>query len=875
MHRIVFNLIIASLAVLLSPVLGRAQSDSWGTVRQRLRGVEETYRKWGITFEIDKKKSFTDGGELMPGTLKVKGSLESPDTARLDMEVGLGRQDALALAVSGVFKISPDGNAVTGNGMVTVKGTGIGMKYKYTRENGYEMETGVEETFYSLGVKIGGDGRNPVKFGLKLGPATIKIDPLVWATHCATFLSNLPSKGVPKVGGVLIRTDLGFLAAALADAPPPETLRLRDVTIVSLKRLLPAIGKPSTTNLGDVTTIVGVAIDGAAGDVLLIGRNEPGKPAVPVDILISLLRAVYKRGDEPFVSLDPASDPNGRLELRPRVGGLPDEDRAGLLVETMLDADYETKTILYGGVSVPGITSLPAALARERFTTGAGAARIWFSPRPLEYGDIRMLKTSGAAVYTFDSEPQILTERLTGPFSDILIGDKGEESAANVQSDQAFDRIMSRIAAEITGNYPQLEQDYPELRLKPLRQAFEIATAAAILRRAELPRACAELLDSYTRLQVYSAPNPKEFEPKVVTIKRDEESGIRLWGGVTLGTEQIQAARARADRSLTNLLSDIQSSSWDGWTKAVSGAFDPVIADEEAVDEIEMAEASLSIAEHYLRENSPREAIVELNRILESNPDLMRAHFLRGGAYMMVGDRPRALTDADAAVRLAPEDPRAHYLRAVVVMDFLGMQEAMPSINAAIRLSPTFGDAYIIRGNFFIRIDPKRAVADFDQALKYVTRTGPVYVLRGLARKELNDEAGALADFSSAIAADPRNVGAYDNRAELFKKQKRYAEAADDTRHAIALAPSSKRFSELAGTLTFLHDNGGAISAATRALELDSKNGSAYVARAIAKQASRDFDGAIADYQAAIPLMGDWMRELLLSKIEDCRAGKP
>ena len=58
---------------------------------------------------------------------------------------------------------------------------------------------------------------------------------------------------------------------------------------------------------------------------------------------------------------------------------------------------------------------------------------------------------------------------------------------------------------------------------------------------------------------------------------------------------------------------------------------------------------------------------------------------------------------------------------------------------------------------------------------------------RGVVKVRLGDNAGALADYDAAIAADPRLADAYVSRAGILISMKRYDEARTDIAQGMAL----------------------------------------------------------------------------------------
>jgi tetratricopeptide (TPR) repeat protein len=858
--RLIVSTILLAMPVATIASTPQSSDPSWERLASKLRGVAETYKKWGITFEV-KQAAFSSAPGFCPSTFIVSGGMESPDTFKMDIDTELGRKEALAVGISGTYKIGPDGHALSGKGTMFIKGSGQSIEFAYNNVDGFVIEAGLEEAFYSVGVKIGGDGKSPLSLGLKLGPATIKIDPVKYVNRCIEVGPEMARAASNRVGGVLIRTDLEFLAAALSNAPPPSTLRLRDVTVVSLKRLLRS-ARGRGGDVGSLTSVLGVATDSENSDVVLIGRSEPGMPHIPVSVLSALFRSIWKDGLEPFVSLDPAAD-GGAMRLKPRTGGLSAGLNKSALVDIMLSADYRMKSILYGDIAASGITPIPTALSRSTGIYGTGNARFWFTPRPLDFGDVGVIRSNRGVLTTFDVQPMVLTEKMTHTFG---------QASSDLQGEDPMERLLRKAATEFTREYPTLERSQPTLHLKQLRQVFELATAAAILRKQKPGHECAALLDRVAALQVAPVDMQDTYVPIRKTFQSASSEGmIQLWGGVTSGSARVASAHLRVEKSLGRVLDGIQTAQWNGSSVTLRGVFDPVIADAEPLDRAEVAQSHVTVAEQYLRERSFAQALGELNRAIELNDLNPHVYLLRCVAHYNLNDLGSMIADADRAVKLAPKDAKGYYFRAYGEMDFDRLNQAMADLAEAIRLAPIWSDPYVVRGNIKIGFDPRGAIADFDMALKYARNPSASFALRGLAHLKLNDKKAAIEDFSAAIRADSRNVGPYENRAKLLAEREDYAAALEDRKMIAGLRPTAEHFADLAVAKVRTKDFRGAIDDANRVIELDPKSWRGFQSRGRALMELGQFSKAIEDYTTAMALSPAYMRGIYEEEIEQCR----
>lgn len=92
------------------------------------------------------------------------------------------------------------------------------------------------------------------------------------------------------------------------------------------------------------------------------------------------------------------------------------------------------------------------------------------------------------------------------------------------------------------------------------------------------------------------------------------------------------------------------------------------------------------------------EALQELNRAIQLDPDLAHAFNNRGLVYAGMGEKAKALADYDEAIRLNPSLAPVYNNRARVWLGKGSWKSALADFDAAIRLDPALATAYIHRG---------------------------------------------------------------------------------------------------------------------------------------------------------------------------------
>ncbi len=131
-------------------------------------------------------------------------------------------------------------------------------------------------------------------------------------------------------------------------------------------------------------------------------------------------------------------------------------------------------------------------------------------------------------------------------------------------------------------------------------------------------------------------------------------------------------------------------------------------------------------------------------------------------------------------------------------------------------------------------------------------------IYRGYRSMELREHDQAIAAFSAAIAADPKNAMAYANRGLEYYWKRQLGFARADLDEAYRLDPHNPVVPRGRGLLA-LEDNDlpGAIAAFTQSLDLKPEDTFTLNRRAIAYLRADDMDKALADYAAAINIRPD------------------
>ncbi|HEX6045572.1 MAG TPA: tetratricopeptide repeat protein, partial [Pyrinomonadaceae bacterium] len=109
--------------------------------------------------------------------------------------------------------------------------------------------------------------------------------------------------------------------------------------------------------------------------------------------------------------------------------------------------------------------------------------------------------------------------------------------------------------------------------------------------------------------------------------------------------------------------------------------------------------ANLALANIYLRDDRPREALTFINRAVQIDPKVAEAHISLSEAYIKLSRLPDALKAANHAVSLDQNNAWAHRQRARVLARLGRTKEAISAIEKALELDPESVE--------FIKLDPE------------------------------------------------------------------------------------------------------------------------------------------------------------------------
>jgi serine/threonine-protein kinase len=189
------------------------------------------------------------------------------------------------------------------------------------------------------------------------------------------------------------------------------------------------------------------------------------------------------------------------------------------------------------------------------------------------------------------------------------------------------------------------------------------------------------------------------------------------------------------------------------------------------------------------------EAVEALTRAIAADPRVAAGYRFRAKAYLGLGDRPKAVADYDAALRLKPNDPQVLAERAAELLKQRRHADAVADCDAALRLDPGRVDLFAVRGRAYAMLGESAAAfadldaaihADPDHAADYLTQRAKLHLECGHPQAALDDAAAALRLAPDLRAAFEVRALAYRDLGDPASAAADFAEAARGT---VAVAP--------------------------------------------------------------------------------------
>lgn len=252
-------------------------------------------------------------------------------------------------------------------------------------------------------------------------------------------------------------------------------------------------------------------------------------------------------------------------------------------------------------------------------------------------------------------------------------------------------------------------------------------------------------------------------------------------------------------------------------------------------------------ARHDLSEGHFTDAMLMLNKAIESQPGNFEAFFLRGVAKYNLDDLNGARADFDKTLELHPLYIRALQYRGICNQRLENHDGALDDFAKVIEIDPFNAEVYSARAVTYLQIARyDDALNDNDMALSIKPKLVMALVNRGIAKSHLNRYSEAIDDLDEALKLDIFNSDIYFKRALVNARADSNKLAIKDLNMALKLDNDNPLYYfNRAVTNLHLGDTTAAMADYEIVNQLDKRNALTYFNRGILYAIKKDYGNAL------------------------------
>ena len=171
-------------------------------------------------------------------------------------------------------------------------------------------------------------------------------------------------------------------------------------------------------------------------------------------------------------------------------------------------------------------------------------------------------------------------------------------------------------------------------------------------------------------------------------------------------------------------------------------------------------------ATSYTDKKDYNKAITLFSELIILRPDVIESYRNRGYCYFLLNMYNEAIDDLNVYLSKNQNDAMIYEIRGYSFFNMANFQSALYDFEMQVKLDPT-AYSYFNRGQSKSELNNQvGAIADYTKAINLKPDFSMAYNNRGWCKFELNNFSSALLDLNKAIELDPDNWIAYDSRQE-------------------------------------------------------------------------------------------------------------
>lgn len=206
-------------------------------------------------------------------------------------------------------------------------------------------------------------------------------------------------------------------------------------------------------------------------------------------------------------------------------------------------------------------------------------------------------------------------------------------------------------------------------------------------------------------------------------------------------------------------------------------------------------ELNLLVGEMHLAARRYQDALDQLDRALQQEPDLANALFYKGLAFVGLRDTAQALDYLRASLARAPREPEILHQLAFLSNAYRQPDRAADYAARGLRLDSTYAPLWYDYGRQFELLNqPAEALRSYARVVRLDSTFYRADYRLGLAAYKARRYALAVPHLQRALRRAPRLPEARPLLAESLESQGRWAEAADQYRLLVAENPGNRHW---------------------------------------------------------------------------------
>ncbi|TAJ26019.1 MAG: tetratricopeptide repeat protein [Nitrospirae bacterium] len=201
-------------------------------------------------------------------------------------------------------------------------------------------------------------------------------------------------------------------------------------------------------------------------------------------------------------------------------------------------------------------------------------------------------------------------------------------------------------------------------------------------------------------------------------------------------------------------------------------------------------EVQQHIVRLYLNDKLYREALAELNDMLNRDPDDLDAQLRIGLIYGEIKDYPKAIAQLTKILAVRPAELKVRDYLALMYEEQKDYGNAIKAYEQNLRLQPAYVDGHMHLGFLQYRLKHyPDAIAHFTDAVKLNPKQPEGHLLLGLAHLQAEQFALATQAFEEGIRLNPGNPDLHFNLGTAYDKLNRFDEVVKAMETALRLDP--------------------------------------------------------------------------------------